>query len=329
MTPADTGEWTPIETVGVAGLGYMGRGIAACLLGHGLRVIAWSAREEEFAAAREHIAVCIDELIEHLDYPESLRNTWKGRYVEARAIEELRGCDFVIESIIEDFAAKQELFEKLEAALRADVPVGSNTSALSITALQRPRKHPQRFIGMHWAAPPHATRFLEVVRGEQTSEEVVNATVRLGERIGKEPAVANRDIEGFIANRIGYAMYREAFHLLESGIADAETIDRAFRNTVGLWAPMLGPFRFMDLTGVPTYAVVMKDLFPTLSNETTVPEAIQRVLQAGGKGISNGHGFFNYTPEESAALEKLYREHAWALAQWLQKHLPLAERPKR
>ena len=312
------------QTVGIAGLGFMGRGIVACLVGHGFRVIAWTARDQEFASARQHIARSIGELIEHLGYPALLGKQWQGRYTEARSAQAFAGCDFVIESIVEDFEAKQALFEQIEAAVRDDVPIASNTSALPITALQARRRHPQRFIGMHWAAPAHATRFLEIVRGEQTSDAALAATIRLGEALGKEPSVVNRDIEGFIANRIGYAMFREAFHLLESGVADVQTIDRAFRNTLGLWATIAGPFRFMDLTGIPPYAAVMKDLFPTLSNATQVPESMQRMVESGAKGISNGHGFYEYTAEESAAWEKLYTEHAWRVARLMQQYFPLA-----
>src|SRR5262249_16795923 len=153
--------------------------------------------------------------------------------------DSLRGfaaCSFVIESVFEDYTVKQQVFEELEEVVGADVPIASNASALPISLLQSARSHPQRFLGMHWAEPAYVTRFLELIRGEHSSDDVMLAASTLGQRCGKEPCVVRKDVPGFIVNRLAYAMYREAVHLLETGVADVDTIDRAFRNACGLWA---------------------------------------------------------------------------------------------
>src|SRR5262249_40054722 len=136
-------------------------------------------------------------------------------------------CHFAIESVPEDLAIKQQVFDRIEAAVGADVPIASNTSALPITLLQRGRKAPARFLGMHWAEPAHATRFMELIRGEHTSDDAFQIAAELARRIGKQPSLVQKDVPGFIVNRLGYAMYREALHLLESGVADVATIDEA------------------------------------------------------------------------------------------------------
>jgi 3-hydroxybutyryl-CoA dehydrogenase len=177
--------------------------------------------------------------------------------------------------------------------------------------LQTQREHPPRFIGMHWAEPCHLTRFLEVVRGEQTDDATVDATMSLGRLAGKEPSLVRKDVEGFIVNRIGYAMYREAFWLLENGVADVETIDTAFRNAMSVWANIAGPFRWMDLTGIPAYAAVMKRLWPKLSCATEVPALMRELIESGAKGISNGHGFYDYTPEQAKQWEARLSENVW------------------
>jgi 3-hydroxybutyryl-CoA dehydrogenase len=120
-----------------------------------------------------------------------------------------------------------------------------------------------------------------------------------------------KDVDGFIVNRLGYAMYREAFWLLENGVADVDTIDRSFRNALCVFANIAGPFRWMDLTGVPAYAAVMKRLFPQLSTSTEVPAKMREVVESGGKGISNGRGFYNYTPEEAQRWERMLIENVW------------------
>ena len=300
-----------MQTIGIAGLGFLGRGIAACLLSSGFRVIGYTLGDEARAEARKHITSAIDDLVTRGGLPASLRDDWPNRYVEARSVAELAPCDFVIESIFEDLDAKVKLFDEIEAVVGPAVPIASNTSALPISTLQRGRRHPERFIGTHWAEPCHLTRFLEVIRGDQTNDATADAAMALAKQAGKDPSLVRKDVEGFIVNRIGYAMYREAFWLLENGVADVETIDRSFRNAISVWGNIAGPFRWMDLTGVPAYAAVMKRLFPQLNNATEVPARMREVVESGGKGISNGRGFYNYTPEEAQRWERILIENVW------------------
>jgi 3-hydroxybutyryl-CoA dehydrogenase len=313
-------------TVGVAGLGLLGRGIAACLLSRGFRVIGYTRGDQTRREAREYVAHAIDDLVTRGGYPASLRSEWAGRYVEADSLSSFGACDFVIESVIEDPDAKRAVFDAIEDVIAPTVPIASNTSALPITHLQAARKHPGRFIGMHWAEPCHLTRFLEVIRGERTDDATVDATLRLAESAGKEPSLVKKDVAGFIVNRLGYAMYREAVHLLESGVADVETIDRSFRNAVGLWANIAGPFRWMDLTGLPAYAAVMGRLFPQLSNRADVPETMAKLIASGAEGIRNGRGFYRYTPEQVERWEELLIEHVWKVRAMADEYFPEDER---
>jgi len=117
---------------------------------------------------------------------------------------------------------------------------------------------------------------------------------------GKEPILVRKDIRGFITNRLMYAMYREAFHLVENGYATTEDVNRACRNDGGHWMTFCGLFRYMDIAGLQAYYAVMKDLFPTLSNQTDVPKLIEGIARQGGNGITNGKGFYDYTPAEAA-----------------------------
>lgn len=313
-----------IQVVGVAGLGLLGRGIAGCLLAHGILVVAYDVSPVERAAARAAIAQAIGELVQRGYCSAALADTWPANYVEAETVAELAGCEFVIESITESATAKALLFDELEAVLSAETPIASNTSALPITLLQASRVHPARFVGMHWAEPAHATRFLELIRGAQTNDATVQAAMGLAVRLGKEPCVVEQDLPGFIANRIGYAIYREACNLLNLGVADAETIDRSFRNSVGLWASVCGPFRWIDLTGGPAlYGKAMAGVLPTLSNATEPPEPIAAMMLANAGGVRDGHGFFEYTPEEARRWEEIYREQVWRVRAAVDEAFPL------
>jgi 3-hydroxybutyryl-CoA dehydrogenase len=312
-----------IET---AGLGLLGRGVAACLVGHGFRVIAFTRQQATHQSARRYIAQAIGDLVERAGFPPSLRDDWPGRYEPVGSVERFGQCGFVIESVVEDMAAKEAIFDEIEDAVGPEVPVASNTSAIPISRLQAGRKHPQRFLGMHWAEPAHVTRFMELIRGHDTSDAAMEAAVALARRIGKEPCVVQKDVPAFIVNRIGYAMYREVLHVLEMGVADAETIDRACRNALGLWATMCGPLRWIDLTGGPAlYGKAIRGVLPTLSNATELPRTLAELVEADARGIANGRGFYRYTEEEAARWEALFREHAWAVRGLMNQYFPLDE----
>jgi 3-hydroxybutyryl-CoA dehydrogenase len=302
---------TKTMTVAVAGLGLLGRGIVTCLLSHGFRVIAFDANDASRDAALLHIEAGLKELVERGGFDKAILADWRSQLTLAQNPSGFTPSDFVIESIFEDLAAKQRLFDEIEAVVGAAVPIASNTSALPISVLQQGRRHPERMIGLHWAEPCHLTRFLEVVRGEKTDDATVATALDLGKQVGKEPSLVQKDVEGFIVNRLGYAMYREAFWLLENGVADVATIDRAFSNAISVWANIAGPFRWMDLTGIAAYAAVMKRLFPQLSCQTDVPKAMRELVERGGAGISNGIGFYEYEPGEAERWEKALRENVW------------------
>jgi 3-hydroxybutyryl-CoA dehydrogenase len=118
--------------------------------------------------------------------------------------------------------------------------------------------------------------------------------------------VVLRDIRGFLTNRCMYALMREAFYLVENGYASIEDVDRSLRNDLGYWITLAGPFRFMDLTGIPAYRMVMKDLFPELCNSKEVPALMQEVVDSGARGVANAKGFYKYTPAQARQWEKRY-----------------------
>jgi 3-hydroxybutyryl-CoA dehydrogenase len=303
------------ELIGVVGLGLLGRGIATCLLGHGFRVIVYDAAgEQSYARAREYIRIGVSEMVDNAGVPESLRAGWPAQLSVAASTAELGACTFVLESVAEDLAAKQRVYDELEAAVETTVPIASNTSALPIRTLQQSRKYPGRFLGMHWAEPAYATRFLELIATEKTSAETIEAALSLARRSGKEPTVLQKDLPGFIVNRLGYAMYREALALLEAGVADAETIDRSFRNACGLWASLCGPFRWIDITGGPAlYARAMSGVLPTLDTSPEVPKTLARMCDEDYRGTLDGRGFYSYRPGDAERWNEVLHRQAWAI----------------
>jgi 3-hydroxybutyryl-CoA dehydrogenase len=292
--------------VGVVGLGLMGKSITACLLAAGHTVVAHDSE----ASRRSEAPRAIAEMLGELAAEGSLRRPVAevlARLRVAEALADLSGARVVFEVITEDMTAKRTVFSQLEDVLPPDAIIASNTSAIPISLLQKGLRHPERLIGVHWAEPAHLTRFLEIIAGEQTDEAIGPQLHSLASLWGKEPSLVRRDIRGFVANRIMYAMIREAFHLVEAGVASVEDVDRSVRNDVGSWATLAGPFRWMDLTGIPAYASVMDELMPELSTATTVPRLMQEVVASGALGTANARGFHHYTPESARAWDDAFR----------------------
>jgi 3-hydroxybutyryl-CoA dehydrogenase len=309
-----------IQPVGLIGLGLMGRGIASCLLSHGLEVIGYNRTASRARASIAHIQVALDDLIRRRMTPRGAGKNWRDRFHLVSTLEGLAPARFIIESVKEDLELKREIYDAVEGAVAPDAVIASNTSSLPISVLQKGRRRPDRFIGMHWGEPAQIMRYLEIIPGDRTSPGVIDLTRRLGEICGKEPTLLNRDIRGFLSNRMMYAMLREACYLVESGIADIETVDRSFRNDIGYWATIAGPFRWMDLTGIPAYAAVMEGLLPKLSKTPEVPKIMRDMVAAGGKGIGNAKGFYPYTKASAKRWEKAWVEFTYEIRKLAEKY---------
>jgi 3-hydroxybutyryl-CoA dehydrogenase len=248
---------------------------------------------------------------------EGLTKNGPGHYLKRLTLTEdyrlLKPCGLVIECTLESLEIKKSVYQKIESCIKEDAILTSNTSAIPISVLQKQTAHPQRFLGLHWAEPSHTTRFLEIICGEQSDVKKGEYLYKIAHAWGKEPTLVRKDIRGFISNRLMYAMYREAFHLVENGYASVEDVDRACRNNAGYWMTLMGVFRWMDMTGVPAYHTVLKDLFPTLSNATGVPKLIDDIVQSGGRGVANAHGFYEYTKEEARLWEQTFKEFSYEI----------------
>lgn len=306
--------------VGLAGLGLLGRGIATCLLSNGFEVVAYNRTARRGREALAHIGHALDEMVTRKLIPRARARGWQDRFKPERSLDALSPCPFVIESVKEDLELKRQVFGEIESAVAPGAVIASNTSSYPIGLLQKGRRNPERYIGMHWAEPAELTRYLEVVPGEKTSKETARLAVQLGELCGKEPTLLNFDVRGFISNRLMYAMLREACHLVELGVADLETVDRSFRNDIGWWATIAGPFRWMDLTGIPAYATVAEGLFPKLSNSRKLPKLMRDMVESGALGISNARGFYKYDKRSAKEWEKVWVDFTYDLRKTVEKY---------
>ena len=305
--------------IGVVGLGLMGSSIVTCILAAGHEVTALTRNIERSDEARKRITNFLVQLQEEKMLKEDPDKILKNLAI-TNDYSSFVNHEIVIESIIENVDEKREVFRQLEGVLSSTAVIGTNTSAIPVTILQSGLKHPERLLGIHWGEPAHILRFLEVICGEKTDIVYAERVVTLAEEWGKEPSLVRRDLRGFITNRLMYSMMREAIYLVENGYATIEDIDRACRNDMGYWITFAGLFRFMDLTGIPAYLTVMKDLFPELNNSTKAPHFIDELVTSGAKGVSNAHGFYSYTKESAEKWEKLFIKFTYEIRKLAEKY---------
>lgn len=305
--------------IGVVGIGLMGSSITTCLLIAGHPVVAVAPVSSDLLHAEKRIRKHFDNSLEN-----GIVEQEPDYYLRKLSITEdysrLESCQLVIECTLEDIDIKNAVFKKIETVISPEALLTTNTSAIPISVLQGLTKHPERFLGLHWAEPAHISRFLEIICGDLTQMEHAEYLYELSSCWAKEPILVRKDIPGFVANRLMYAMYREAINLVENGYASIEDVDRACRNNAGYFMTYIGVFRWMDLTGVQAYHRVMKGLLPTLHNGTEVPKLIDDVVKEGGNGVSNAKGFYQYTPEEARLWVETFNQFTYDIRELSQKY---------
>ena len=315
------------STVAVIGLGLMGRSIAACLLSAGHRVIGVTDNLEASASAPERIRELLEDMATEgllADRAETLIQ----RFFITGELKDVAEAEIVFESVTEDLRLKRELLQNLERIVSANCILATNTSAIPISLLQQDAEHPERILGVHWADPAILRPFLEIIPGSATSRECVEHVAALAAKWGKEPSVLRKEIRGFITNRISYAMFREACHLVDSGVCTIEDVDRALRNDVGWWMPFAGPFRYMDLMGVEAYYRVMGNLLPDLSTDPGIPKLMRDVVESGGRGMKNGRGFYRYSQEEAKRWEDKFLEFTYKIRRLTAEYADVSAEPR-
>jgi len=226
-----------------------------------------------------------------------------GVRVTADLAEALDGVDLVSEAIVEAVAPKQALLAQV-LELAPDAIITTQTSALHLDELARG----PRFAGWHWSNPPDLMDVVEICPGADTEPWVVEALIAFTERLGKARAVLRWPVPGYLLNRLQYALMREAWNLVESGVCDFADVDRALTHGLGLRWAAIGPFEVQDVAGLDVHLAVASSLMPQLGGPREAPAALRELVADGERGLATGSGLLGRWDEDRAAEVLARRE---------------------
>ena len=293
-----------IKKVGVAGVGLMGSGIAQVSASAGLETVVREVDQKLLDAGVASIRRVLERSVQKERISAEQRDATLGRITATLELEPLAECDLIIEAIVEDLGAKNELFGALDELAPERTIFASNTSSLTITEMAAHTERADRFVGLHFFNPVPVMPLVEVVRTGATSDETMQAAMEFVKAIGKTP-IACRDNSGFIVNRLLVPYMLDAMRAYESGVGSIEDIDTGMR--LGCGYPM-GPFTLSDFVGNDTLYRITEIMFNEYREPRFAPPSLlRRMYLAGYHGRKVGRGFYDYSGDEPVVSDFVRR----------------------
>lgn len=299
-----------IKNVTIFGPGMMGCGIGIQFAQKGCSVVLRARMKEEEEYAIENIDRNLQDMIENdcltRDEGEQIKNHIKIIYDMEEAIKD---AQIIFECVIENMKIKQDLFAELDRLCAEHVILATNTSVMSITEIASKSIHRHRIVGTHFWNPAFLVPLVEIIRTQDTSDEVVEAVYDFLKQAGKRPVRVNKDVPGFIGNRLQHALLREALYIVENGIADAATVDEAVKYGFGMRMPVLGPMEHADMVGTDLSLAIQEYLLKHLCAEKTPSSILTDCVKRGDLGFKTGKGIQTWSGEEAAASKRKLNDH--------------------
>lgn len=306
---------TERNAIAVVGSGLMGPGIAACsaLAGHRTRLFGRST-EKAMAGlekAKWHVQQLVESGVAEKDQGQEAYHLLQACVDYER---DLADVFWIIESITESIAIKQDFFELMDSVVPPEVFITSNTSGLRITDISRGMKYPQRAATTHFWFPAHLIPLVEVVMGERTEERIALQVKEVLLKWHKAPVIVRKDLPGQLANRIQQAMIREAISIVHMGLATPEDVDTAVKMGFGMRLPVWGPFEHIEAVGLDLALSVQESVLPGICNDAKPSPYLKELVDAGRLGYKTGAGIYDWKTKDMKALaEKRDRFLAQAL----------------
>jgi len=284
-----------MANIAIIGAGLMGHGIAQVFAqaGHDVRVF------DTQAAALETLKDKVAQNLAAMGQDASCL----ARITPCAVIADtVAHAHYVFEAGPENLELKRRIFLDVEAHAPADALLASNTSVIQITRIMEPLAAKGRALGTHWWNPPFLVPLVEVIRAEHTHEDALAQMTALLRSAGKTPVLVNKDVPGFVGNRLQHALWREAMALVQNGVCDAETVDTVVKASFGRRLAVLGPLENADLVGLDLALAIHETVLPDIDVTRGPLPCLHELIAAGKLGMKTGEGFRTWTPQEQAAL---------------------------
>lgn len=289
------------EKIGIIGGGKMGVGIGQLFAtkGHEVKILYVGNDKERGDSATNMEAnlnfLASQDVIKKDEIPEIM-----GRVSYTEDINDIAVfADIVFEAIVENLQVKQDMFKKLDEVCPVSTILASNTSALSITLIGEKAVHKERIIGTHFWNPAYLIPLVEVVKTKHVSPETVSKTFIALEKAGKHPVIVEKDVPGFLANRLQHCLFRESISIVENGIASPAAVDEAIKYGFGMRVGIMGPFEVMDSCGLDMTKAIHEFVFPDIEDTHEVQKLVTDNIAAGRLGFkTGGHGIEDWTEEQ-------------------------------
>ena len=304
------------RTFAVIGSGYMGGGIAQVLALAGAHVRIADVDPEITTANRDRLIAEAEQFASDDLFPAHAPDTIASRVVAAPSYEAaVDGAEFVEEAVPEKIGIKHDVLRRVSAAAAPDAVIGSNTSTILIGRIAEAVERPERFLGVHFSNPAPFIPGVEVIAHAGTDESVLPGVEEIVRATGKHPARIS-DADGFVLNRLQYALFSEASQLVDEGVASAEDVDTIVRTTFGFRLPFFGPFAIADMAGLDVYRFCFESLQNRWPERFATPRALAEHVDAGRLGTKSGGGFLD-VPAERVPELVAYRNTAYVRMQQL------------
>ena len=306
-----------IRNIAVIGAGLMGHGIAQVFATQGYAVTLLDIQPDVLSKAKDRVRAHLELMAERgIGTREEIGSILGRINTTLNLGEAVSGADFVVEAVSENLELKQKLFQDLDSLAAPDSILATNTSVISISEISLKARLPERIVGTHFWNPPYLIPLVEVVRGARTSPQVMDTTMELLRRAGKHPVRVNKDVPGFVGNRLQHALWREAISIVEKGIAEPQTVDEVIKMGFGIRLPVLGPLENMDLVGLDLTVAIHDYLLKHLEQSPHTSPLLKEKVEKGELGFKTRRGLYPWTPQGMGDLRKNLEEH---LLEWMKR----------
>ncbi|HFZ8993443.1 TPA: 3-hydroxyacyl-CoA dehydrogenase family protein [Citrobacter freundii] len=288
----------------VLGAGLMGVGIATHFARYGHTVWLYDTDSARIADITTTAGEILDELIAAKQFSATEKAQVISRLQGTTSLDDIAASDLLIEAIPERLELKHALYAQLEARISPQAIIASNTSGLPPDALAAPLRHPQRLVIAHFWHPPHFIPLVEIVPGSHTRPDILAGLQQFLTQMDLEAVVLDRAAPGFVGNRLQFALLREALHIVKSGIASAEVVDKVMRASLGRRYGMVGPLEAADMTGLATVQDICRHLLPELATGSDMLSLVAEQVEQGNTGIRSGQGFYRWDDSRKADIQQ-------------------------